>query len=211
MVCGKQDHIRRVYLVCEKQKWCYIAIQKVAGTSIRYAFLDHVGAPHQENSSLREELEPWRLSQIEVLRRQDLHRWGFMRDPRERLVSCWINKIASDKPDPFCTWRVNQFYGWKFDDFIKAVCEQKNEEMDQHFAPQTMFLTYKSLPLYDELFRLDQIQDSWKKLQNRYGLPDLKHANKTKRSNWRDYYTNKTEQIVLDRYSDDMTLFNSLS
>ena len=207
MVGDYDDAVRRVYLVCERQKWCYLSIQKIAGTSIRLAFLKHVGAPHQKGGNLRDDIEPWQLTQNEVLRRQDLHRWAFVRDPRQRLISCYKNKIASDKPDPYCSWRVNKYYGWRFDDFIQAVCELPDKEMDQHFAPMKLFLTYRGLPLYDEFFHFEDIQEKWPILQQLYGLPDLGHTNPTKKSVWREHYNNKTEQLVLDRYADDFNLF----
>ena len=56
MVDLYNEEVRKLYLVCERQKWCYIAIQKVAGTSVRLAFLEHVRAPHKEGDNLRAEL-----------------------------------------------------------------------------------------------------------------------------------------------------------
>ncbi len=210
MVDLYNEEVRKLYLVCERQKWCYIAIQKVAGTSVRMAFLEHVGAPHKENWNLRAELEPWRLTPVEVLRRQDLFRWGFIRDPRDRLVSFWVNKIAADKPDPYCSWRVNKYYGWEFKDFVKAVCDLKDDKMDQHYLPQVNFLTYMDLPLYDELYRLDRIDETWKKLRETYGLPDLKHENKTHKKDYRKYYDSNLNRLVLKRYSKDFEIFESL-
>lgn len=210
MVDRQIDHIRRVYLVCERQKWCYLSIQKVAGTSIRIAFLKHVGVPFTEKDNLRETIKPWQLTQTEVLRRQDLFRWGFIRDPRDRLISCWKNKIGSEKPDPYCTWRVNKFWGYSFDAFVRAVCDMPYEEMDQHYAPQYFILTYRGLPLYDRLFLYDRLQQSWAILQQWYGLPDLPHINPSDKEESDTYFDKELESMVRNKYAMDFEILEDV-
>ena len=108
---------------------------------------------------------------------------GFVRDPYERLVSCYKNKIVESFNPNFRAKHPGMFYtGMTFPEFVEAVCEIPDEEADQHFRS----FSHDLLPVdkLDIIVRMDYFVEDWKEVEAecaRRGLllKPIGHKNKT--------------------------------
>ncbi len=145
----------------------------------------------------------------------------FVRNPWDRLVSCYLNKIKDD-PDytrktfingvHFTFHRYGLFEaGMSFADFVQAVVTIPDEEADSHFCSQHVFiLDEKNEYLVDFIGKFEQIKTDLEVICDRLGVSnfELPHRKKSERQPYQDYYTPGLIELVAERYSRDLELFN---
>ncbi|MEO1350630.1 MAG: sulfotransferase family 2 domain-containing protein [Cyanobacteria bacterium J06635_15] len=203
-------------------KALYIPIPKVACSSVKRAIANLLtieipldGADiHRAN--------------FPVVDRSELHKYDnywkfcFVRNPWDRLVSCYSEKI---KPDKNFFGTTNSFshgvhkgllkYGvfeanMPFDEFLKAVSSIPDHEADQHFRSQHTFLTDKNGNLItDFIGRFESISQDFNEVFSKLGEPEIElpKSNKTHHQEYRQHYTDDLLSIFEKRYSKDIELF----
>ena len=99
-----------------------------------------------------------------------------------------------------------------FEEFIKVVCEQDDQEMNIHYRPQSSLTHYRDQPVFDHLCKLERLDEDWRDVQHNIlarglaPLPDLEKRNSTK-SEWRNLYTDELFDLVRYRYAEDVIRF----
>jgi hypothetical protein len=180
------------------EKVAVVTIPKVAGSSIKAAVLEMRGVP------IEGEDVPHRHDDLELCSVDDVPRdywiFAFLRNPWDRLVSCYEQKI--------CTWRCKKQgfntlgcrQGMPFDEFLGVVC--KKPRGNPHWQPQGEFIGQRdTLRLYD----FQDLARGWRHLQDIVkGLPALPHLNRSKRKEYRGYYND------LDRRRVEMLCFREI-
>lgn len=203
----------------------YIEIPKVACTSMKAAFaqllginLAHSGGnPHQVSFP-----SPARSRNANGPLFPGLFTFAFVRNPWDRLVSCYRDKIAGEvagftgftiRPGvadclaDFATFRA----GMSFDDFVTVVVSIPDAEADAHFRSQHTFVTNEAGELaIDFVGRYETLLIDFQHVQQRLSLSDihlpwLQAA--PSRVNYHDYYTSYTRQMVAERFQKDIALF----
>lgn len=86
---------------------------------------------------------------------------GFCRNPQERLVSCWRDKVNGKHFRPFIK-RHGIPYKLPFENFIKTICKIEDKNGDQHFRSQVYDLNLKRL---DTLVKLESFEEDWEKVR----------------------------------------------
>lgn len=139
----------------------------------------------------------------------------FVRNPYQRLLSCYLNKfdnnMATDNPQ---TRRMpNGTVPGNFAEFVEAVVTQTDYDMDPHWRSQTINIHYRHIP-YTYIGRFENYADDYAMTFQKLGLPaesipQLRHLNKTDagRVSLRDFYDRKTQDLVYARYRDDFLNF----
>ena len=132
-------------------------------------------------------------------------RFAFVRNPWDRLVSVWVEKIDAI----FSPFRI---YGWTpalpFRDFVRAVCAMPPDERDHHFAPQAPLLRYAGEWCVDFLGRFERLNEDWRLLSQAAGWKaPLPHINRSEHKPWREYYTPELAQLVRETFAEDANLF----
>ncbi len=119
--------------------------------------------------------------------------FSFVRDPMERLVSCFRNRIRRlgaepyDDPRPMRReWILNRQWalseggrrriGYRralnedvsFECFVRAVCRQHPWEMDRHWVPQSRILA-RDLIRYDHIGNVGSLADGLARVAERTG------------------------------------------
>ena len=177
-------------VVFPEQKLAIVTIPKVGGSSIKAAVLKMRGI------EVEDEDVPHRHEVLNLCSVNDVPRgfsvFAFLRNPWERLVSCYVQKICTwrCKDQGFNTMGCNQ--GMPFNDFIDVVCRKPRG--NPHWQPQSEFIgRRKSLRLYD----LKEISRGWRHLQEVVpGLPELPHYNKSDHKGYRSYYSDHSRRRV---------------
>lgn len=209
------NNYRRNGCICDKDKFFYspkhkvgyITIEKVMSTSIKTMFLN--------------------LYQIPTDRRHDRHdrtfycpnppqdmnfSFAFVRNPFSRFVVNYKNQYSRASYGVFDKYAFGLLLGRhrvkNFQDFLKKTLSIPEKFRDDHLVSQYTFL-------YDEdgscrvdfIGKIENAQQDWAYIQERTGLPDLPHINKTVQVDWRDFYNLDLAELVYNLYREDFEVF----
>ena len=213
-------------IVLERYGAVYVEIPKVACTSIKTTIASLIDIDLQEASGNPHEVS-WPMASPAPGRPgplfPGLFAFAFVRDPWDRLVSCYRDKIRGEVVDGFtyftmrpgvanCLERFDAFVGgMSFDDFVRAVASIDDEEADTHFRSQHTFVTNEDGHLaVDFIGRYERLADDFRLVGERLGLPPielprLQAAGQPMK--YSGFYTAETRRIAAERYGRDIDLF----
>jgi len=230
------------YIVSTEHRFVYFVTPKVACSSIKEALLPlfsidtdayrHVAKdgtskirPHRAFNE-----SPSQLNKKQYLAREseftDYLRFGFVRNPWDRLISCYRQKLLQRKrPDrkdnrPLQGSRDNPdaFYlGMPFEEFIEQVHAIPDSESDPHFKSQaSIFYTHQPGEhcLASYIGHFESLADDFAAVMEQLGLADritLGHRLRSRRPGkkpYTDFYDQRLRDLVAERYADDIRLFD---
>jgi hypothetical protein len=213
-----------VNVLLQRYNAVYIEVPKVACTSLKVAFaqlleveLDSSGDPHRTcfpaatvHAEANGPLFP------------DLFAFAFVRNPWDRLVSCYRDKIAGEVNGftnftirsgvADCLARFEVFTaGMSFEQFVMAVASIPDTEADAHFRSQHTFVTNAAgETAIDFVGRYETLLNDLETVRQLTGLPQIvlpRLQEATKRVEYSDYYTTWTMDLIAERYRRDIELF----
>jgi chondroitin 4-sulfotransferase 11 len=206
-------------IVLHQQRAMYFPIQKVANSSWKLVCADLLGlrvprgrGPHA--------VEFPTMPLEEVPRYADYFRFSFVRNPWDRLVSCYVEKI---KPDPGYTtsfFRDGVFVGFlpykafragmSFERFVQVIAGIPDEEAERHFRSQATFISdAQGHLLANFVGKLEHAEVDFPYVLRRLGRDEgaVAHLNRSSHGDYRRFYTNETVELVRRRYQQDIELF----
>ena len=124
-----------------------------------------------------------------------------MRNPWDRLVSCWKQKIVSKAG-------LNKYQHLQdFGDFVRhGVRKEDVAKCNTHLRLQTALLPLDKL---DFIGRVETFEQSLNHVLGKLSIPrqELPHKNKTKHKHYTEYYDDETREIVAEKYAKDIARF----
>lgn len=212
----------------------YFPIPKVANSSLKAVCHDLLGdtvdekfiLPGWKPSAFRNKDSIRDLKKKGVLiERYDLQDYGdywkfaFVRNPWDRLVSCYKQKIR--EPDytgkAFKDGVAHSLLkhkvfraGMSFSDFVGEVAKIPDERTDKHLRSQHTFITDKSKSfIVDYIGRMEDIEEGFRFVCRKIGATEveLPHLLKTDRKPYQEYYDDKLKSTVHMRYATDIEMF----
>ena len=204
----------------------YIEVPKVACTSLKMAFAALLdidlaasdGDPHQAAF-------PFTAPSVDPHGRlfPGLFAFAFVRNPWDRLVSCYRDKIAGEveafthfaiRPGvadclaPFEAFSANM----SFEAFVDAVASIPDTNADAHFRSQYTFLTNEAGEVaVDFVGRFEHLSRDFERVKRHAHLPNLmlsRYQAASRQVNYADYYTPRTREVVAERFKTDVWLFD---
>ena len=137
---------------------------------------------------------------------RDYFKFAFVRNPWDRLVSCWNNKIVDQN-----WWKLPEEqleHLQDFGNFVDYVSEMDLDHCDVHLHRQSSIVDLNQL---DFLGRFENLSADVGEAMSRIGLPraELPKLNASKnRRDYRSYYTDALAARVAALYERDVRLFN---
>jgi len=137
---------------------------------------------------------------------QDPSWWalGIVRNPWDRLVSCWHDKLVETDYPQFAR------FGWErgrvsFEAFVRDLVRIPYSEADKHFRAQHAF----HHGIANQVIRLEDLEQTWPALAKKFGLPPLQHRNRTKGRphDYRSLYSADLARQVALCYRVDIQLY----
>jgi hypothetical protein len=137
---------------------------------------------------------------------RDYFKFAFIRNPWDRLVSCWLNKVVE-----------NNYFGFKesdrsamqnFANFVNLLSEIDINECDQHIRLQSRLIDLNNI---DFIGRFENFERDLGTVANRLGIEPIQIRKlNTNRGDkhYSQYYNDKLIQIVADIYQRDIHLFS---
>lgn len=191
----------------------YYPIPKCACTSIKRCICDliKIKIDYEDQVNKKNFLDPMeekiycKHKKIEYLKK-DLHVGDFksfviVRNPMDRIISCYINKVIEKKKG-----LQKEYYKTKnFDDFISICVDNKLPNI--HINPMYTFVENKKI---DFILKLENIHQDWARMFKNLGIkptPSILHQNKSNIKNKHLNISKKTINSIYDFYKKDFEIF----
>jgi len=184
--------------ILRNKKAIYFLIEKVATNSLKSAFEDYLGK------------KPFKKNYFGLYK--DYFKFAFVRNPYDRLVSCYNDKIFNGRKNEDIILKNNFYVNMPFKEFVKKVFSIPDLRADQHIRSQYYSLTdEKGNLLVDFIGKFENLEKDYKFVCKKIGIKNpksLPHKNKSKRKNdYRQYYDEEARKIVEKRYKKDLEVF----
>ena len=197
-------------LLSHHKRFVWFKIPKVATTSIETAF--------RNNDRIYGIRRIKQSPEVIADKYPDYFKFAFVRNPWSRVVSCYVNKICYPQKRSalmYFSRYKSLYYRMPFEEFIYFLCseEGKDENADPHWISQHLFLYDGSDCMVDFVGRFENLEQDLRSVCNGIGIDDLElpHITPPKQTNkqhYRDYYNERTYDLVLQRYRKDVELFD---
>lgn len=216
-------------ILLESYHAIYFQIPKIASTSIKNTLRKEMSLPGRAAHVTRFPLaDPKKLNNGGY---SDYFRFGFVRNPWARIVSCYQSKIPRKRNINAGPWLRLLYYvtpnAWhatfnkvlptpilssymSFDQFVEAVVKIPDSRIDKHLRSQYTFLCDdegKLMPSY--LGRMESFSADFHHVAEQIGLPmeePLAKNTRQKKSDFKTFYNQRSWDLVADRYRRDIEL-----
>jgi len=160
----------------------YGRVPKVANSSIKVALCKLLSNRPEEG--LRKSADRfWRenthgeTTLVTPEQARDLRRshfsFSFVRNPFDRLVAAYNNKLIEIQEVPQPMQRMGLFHGMAFEQFIACLGSIEPELMDNHVRPQADLLFCENALVPKFVGRMEHMRSHWRKLRHRMALEGL--------------------------------------
>jgi len=180
-----------VYIKSDEFKFIYFITPK-AGSRTIVKYLKNLGF----------EFKGDKMRELDFEKYKDYFKFGFTRNPWDRMVSVWKNKVIDGHETGLGDLRI--FKDFKV--FLKKACEKNLENCDNHIKLQTVMLPCEHLNYVGDLYTLNK---DFKMICDKLGieLQQIPHENKSEHKHYTEYYDDETRQIVAEKYAKDIEYF----
>ena len=213
------------YILFQRIPLIYARVPKVANSSVKAALTRLLEQPPEEGYRTTADAM-WRkgthgeTTMVDALaarqRRSSHFIFSFVRNPFDRLVSAYNNKLVENDHLSTAMQRMGLERHMSFERFLQVVADTADEDLDVHLLPQSAILCLDGVPIPRFIGHMEQMGDHWQLLRKRMrqaGLPALgKLPSKNVRRGSSDdvhHYFNQPRliDIAYSRYQQDVDTF----
>jgi chondroitin 4-sulfotransferase 11 len=200
-------------IISHTHKYIYFYIPKVACSTIRKMLANFEGIPWYHAWDKNNKTD-FKYIKTESAHTFPYFKFAFVRNPWDRLVSCYFDKVVESrsKSDNVAIkdgvfrgfLRYNKdFKNMKFLEFVDLVSNLNDNESNGHFRSQYTFINNA-----DFIGRFEDLHNDLNKLRKKLGIDiQEEHLMKSSHKNYKDYYNNKSIDMIKERYKEDIKFF----
>jgi len=204
-----------------KQDFVYYQIPKVGCSTIKACIAKSEGRdlinedPHDT---------PFAYTTVDDSIRLDCFKFAFIRNPINRLYSCWKDKICErlDLTRPAATGEdtgklapqfaryTGLYRNMPFEEFAAYVCLIPDAHADDHFISQYAYITSEEGQIIPSCARFEDLHTVWPHIASRIGLrTDLDHYQRSS-SRAQPELPESLESNLKIRYAIDFTIWDQI-
>lgn len=238
VVTSASDAHPSTCIASAKNRFIYTFIPKVACSSLKMALAPHFGVDVSISDAAKKNVfddlasfeamhaARWPIVPKHLLLADetwDYMKFAIVRNPWDRLVSCYKNKIlSSGETNDFYENGVHRAlvknYGDLFDQsmtfeqFANVVCDIPDNIAEDHFRSQHTFVTHRGQVIVDHIGKLENIDNEWAYICANINIDNkLENINASSKPSaadaYKDYYSDELRDKVAERYRKDIELF----
>jgi hypothetical protein len=232
------------YIISDEPRFIYFVVPKVACSSIKTALLPLFDVNAAEYEFIREDDAPdlgihrlfagsgYQINRNRLIRALDHgeyqghFKFAFVRNPWDRLVSCYSEKVMDVKETelgepPFRkvpSEKGSKLYkGMPFAEFVETVYEIPDDEANVHFVSQHEIIcgSGRDKPIMaDFVGRFENLAADFAIVAERIGgaqrlqLPHKLRSTSRKYRPYTEFYDDRLRNLVYERYREDIEIFN---
>lgn len=202
-------------MVNDSLKLIYIGNPKVASSTMKTLFMDSM-----EGSQFFLNISYSKFAK-EHISKHDYCKFSFVRDPVERVYSCWQDKISNNKrvADIFIITRFRGLYpDMPFEHFVEWLCsaDGQDEFADRHWMSQSKLLVAGN-PRFDNISfkRVDKLNECVLAYSQSHNLSMPKNLSMNSSGNRSqtkisETISSRTLNLIYTRYERDYDYFGAL-
>lgn len=137
---------------------------------------------------------------------KDYFKFGFVRNPWDRLVSCWCNKVVDSNYYNFDEETLQKMQN--FENFVEYVSSLDIENCEQHLRMQTSLIDLNNV---DYIGRFETFHQDLCEVFERIGikLTAVEKRNvSSKKQSYRNYYNDELREKVAQMYRKSIQIFS---
>jgi hypothetical protein len=227
------------YIISDEYKFVYMVVQKVACSSVKTALMSLFDLDTGPYETVRTDgsrgLRVHKLfddSGYQIGKQQftgeleskyrDYFKFAFVRNPWDRLVSCYSQKLLDVRKDSMgqksnlspSIRGIELYYGMPFNEFVQAVHVIPDEKANIHFRSQCATVCDEDGGIMaDFVGRFETLGEDFSYVAQRIGVPEIQlpHLLRSKNRGGRSYsefYDDRLAELVHDRYAEDVERFD---
>lgn len=217
--------LREHFILFERLPLIYGRVPKVANSSVKAALTRLLEQPPDEGWRSTSDAF-WRRgthgetrlidAEAASQRRASHLIFSFVRNPFDRLVSAYNNKLIEIATPPAGMERMGLERGMPFEAFLEVVAGTADADLDVHLLPQSTILCREGVPVPSFIGKLEAMAEHWQQLRRRlrqWGLPALgrlpsKNVRRDGDGDLSSYFNSQRRiDLALERYATDVQLF----
>lgn len=201
------------YMILSQKKLIYLEIPKVANCSIKASMLQK---KFKDDYSVQAESLKYTVHNLGE-KYDDFYKFTFVRNPLDRVVSCYESKYHKDK-QMFGKYRKDlEFDGYLFGyirkdqgftNFLCRIALIPDAYKDHHFKPQyNIVYDRNGRKNVDYVGKYEKLNQEYQQISEKFNLNQLDVYNKTDRKSYMEYYNLFTTYLVYFIYRKDIKYF----
>ncbi|MCB0458546.1 MAG: sulfotransferase family 2 domain-containing protein [Flavobacteriaceae bacterium] len=183
-----------------KQDVIFIHINKTAGTSI----INITGKPFRKHLTAKEIIKA-----VGKKKWNKAYKFSVVRNPWDKMVSHYKHNIKVNPKRMMDGDAIITFEKW-----IKCTLGEnkikKFYNRPQHFLPQVEWLKDDEGAIkIDKIIKFENLNEDFRDVAEALGInEELPHLNKTRKTNYKDFYNDEIRNMVADWFAEDIKMFN---
>src|SRR5215217_7822421 len=232
-----RQHSKSKYIVHDERKFVYLWIHKVACSSVKAVLLPLFDLdPTPFERTLKDGTRHfvvhdvfkgsgYQIGKERFVRDLDnryryYFKFAFVRNPWDRLLSCYLDKIARRTLPPYILASgrrggVEFYASMPFSEFVDAVCQIPDDAADGHFRPQHLTVCGPNgEPMADFVGRFENLREDFVRVAQEVGEPGLELPERNRKRypkkdpyHYREFYNERLKNLVHKRYEKDAETF----
>jgi hypothetical protein len=182
--------------VCHEKKFIWFRVAKVGSRTI---------FNHLKESGVHLDVEHGRLLRYPLKPFDDYFKFSFVRNPWDRLVSCWQNKVIDSNLFRFDESELGKMR--HFENFVAYAAQLNVDTCNRHLRSQSSLIDLNNI---DYLGRMETYADDVNYIFSRLGLNNraIVPRNVTAdRKPYQEYYSGELAEKVSRIYRQDVQIF----
>ncbi|MCE5318656.1 MAG: sulfotransferase family protein [Parachlamydia sp.] len=139
---------------------------------------------------------------FDPIRYKKSFKFAFVRNPWDRMVSCYFNKVVTQ-----CHPNFALCFGRSFEEFVYYINSCDLAKSDIHIRLQTELIPIEHV---DFIGRMESFSEDLGYVLNKLGIRyrTIPRKNRSSHEHYSKYYNNITRKIIADKYKADIKAFD---